>query len=388
MKRKILSVLSVLMAVLMSTAALAACNKAPAGADSSGGSSESESTEQGGESSEQTSTTEENNVPFLTFEKEKEFWSAYSEKYTLYSCDWANDRYFAIVLKSKSDGSYKIVFWDTENSAVIEAKYLDEKSAFAALDTNASFSRDNAFYLCSDSGQFFRISFDTFECSPAYNALFSEEGFISRKGTVAELVDKNSIRLYDVLAPNEQLLIKTDDIIQLNQGISWSFNGEYFAVMNHGEGETLEDNEYSVFDKNGAFVRYVYGSDIFWDYNSAWLTHSYPSDSEEADVWSVYSLDEPEKAPYNIEDVFSMRNCISPRNGIYYADVPSEDRAFRTVTMVDTSSGAVKPCFEYGIGELGFIKRSPNGNFLAAYRCEYPQDYLLFAFIKLGDYST
>ena len=37
MKRKILSVLGVLMAVLMSTAAFSACNKAPAGADSGGG---------------------------------------------------------------------------------------------------------------------------------------------------------------------------------------------------------------------------------------------------------------------------------------------------------------------------------------------------------------
>ena len=41
MKRKILSVLGVLMAVLMSTAVLTACEKAPAGADSSGGSGES-----------------------------------------------------------------------------------------------------------------------------------------------------------------------------------------------------------------------------------------------------------------------------------------------------------------------------------------------------------
>ena len=41
MKRKILSVLGVLMAVLMSTAALSACNKIPAGADGSGGSGES-----------------------------------------------------------------------------------------------------------------------------------------------------------------------------------------------------------------------------------------------------------------------------------------------------------------------------------------------------------
>ena len=48
MKRKILSVLGVLMAVLMSTAAFSACNKIPAGADS-GGSSGNLSTEQGGE---------------------------------------------------------------------------------------------------------------------------------------------------------------------------------------------------------------------------------------------------------------------------------------------------------------------------------------------------
>ena len=49
MKRKILSVLGVLMAVLMALTALAACEKAPAGANSSGGSEESVSTEQGGE---------------------------------------------------------------------------------------------------------------------------------------------------------------------------------------------------------------------------------------------------------------------------------------------------------------------------------------------------
>ena len=41
MKRKILSVLSVLMAVILSTAVLAACEKAPAGAENSGGSGES-----------------------------------------------------------------------------------------------------------------------------------------------------------------------------------------------------------------------------------------------------------------------------------------------------------------------------------------------------------
>ena len=51
MKRKVLSVLGVLMAVLMALTALAACEKAPAGAENSGGSGESVSTEQGGEPS-------------------------------------------------------------------------------------------------------------------------------------------------------------------------------------------------------------------------------------------------------------------------------------------------------------------------------------------------
>ena len=57
MKRKILSVLGVLMAVLMSTAAFSACNKTPAGAENSGGSGESmgEGSVQSSESSAQSS---------------------------------------------------------------------------------------------------------------------------------------------------------------------------------------------------------------------------------------------------------------------------------------------------------------------------------------------
>ena len=53
MKRKILSVLGVLMAVLMALTALSACNKAPAGAENSGGSgySLSESSESGAQTS-------------------------------------------------------------------------------------------------------------------------------------------------------------------------------------------------------------------------------------------------------------------------------------------------------------------------------------------------
>ena len=53
MKRKISSVLGVLMAALMSTAAFSACSKAPAGAENSGGSGESlsESSESGAQTS-------------------------------------------------------------------------------------------------------------------------------------------------------------------------------------------------------------------------------------------------------------------------------------------------------------------------------------------------
>ena len=52
MKRKILSVLAVLVAVLMSTVVLTACEKAPAGAENSGEPSVSESAAESGENGE------------------------------------------------------------------------------------------------------------------------------------------------------------------------------------------------------------------------------------------------------------------------------------------------------------------------------------------------
>ena len=413
MKRKILSVIGVLMAVLMSTAALAACEKTPAGADSSGGSGESVSTEQGGEpsvsesgaesgeSGAQTSTEGENSVPFLTFEKEKELWSSYSEKYTLYSCDWANDRYFAIVLKNKNDNSCKIVFWDAENSAIVDVKDPDEEERqhFYSLDTGFAFCRDNAYFVLAGSGRFFRISFDTFECSlvDGVKKIYPQEKvrdviFFSPNGIAAELVDENSILIYDALAPDKAKLIKTNDIakegIQLNQGISWSRTGEYFAFMNHGEGEMFEDNEYSVFDKNGAFIRYIYGSNMKWDYDSVWASHVYTTAHKGPEVWSIYSITDPQKEPIEVEDIFSLRGSVDPRNGIYYAGIPNEDRTARTVIMVDTNSGVVKPCFRYGMNVLGGGQCSPDGKFYTKYRCNYPRDYLAFAFINFEDYNT
>ena len=52
MKRKVLSVLSVLMAVILSTAVLAACEKTPAGAENSGEPSVSESAAESSENGE------------------------------------------------------------------------------------------------------------------------------------------------------------------------------------------------------------------------------------------------------------------------------------------------------------------------------------------------
>ena len=58
MKRKILSVLAVFIAVIITATALTACNKTPAGLENGGGSGESMSTGQGGEPSASESAAE------------------------------------------------------------------------------------------------------------------------------------------------------------------------------------------------------------------------------------------------------------------------------------------------------------------------------------------
>ena len=412
MTRKIFSLL---MAVLMSTAMLTSCSKAPAGAENSSGSGESLSTEQGGEpsasesgdesgaqSGAQSESFEQSDVPFITFEKEEELWSSYSEKYILYSCSWANERYFAIVLKSKSDDSCKIVFWDTENSAIVEAQdpSEEEQQHFYSLSTGFAFCRDNAYFILAGSGRFFRISFDTFECSLAdgVKKIYHQEKvrnaiFFSPNGIAAELVDENSILIYDALAPDKAKLIRTNNIakdgIQLNQGISWSRTGEYFSFVNHRYSDDIfEDGECSVFDKNGAFIRYVCGGDMQWDYDSVWASHVYTTAHKGPEVWSIYSITDPQKEPIEVEDIFSLRGSVDPRNGIYYADLPNEDRTARIVIMVDTNSGVIKPCFRYGMNVLGGGQCSPDGKFYVKYRCNYPRDYLAFAFINFDDYNT
>ena len=111
MKRKILSVLAVLVAVLMSTAALAACDKTPAGAESSGGSSDNLSTEQGGESSVSESSAQKENYTFYT-QEQLDFWNSdcgktilswnNGENYNLFYRKYDNDT----VLYLADDGVY------------------------------------------------------------------------------------------------------------------------------------------------------------------------------------------------------------------------------------------------------------------------------------------
>ena len=76
MKRKILSVLGVLMAVLMSTAAFSACSKAPTGAENSGGSGESVS-ESGGSGGESESSAENEQRTALFKELNEEYLPLY-----------------------------------------------------------------------------------------------------------------------------------------------------------------------------------------------------------------------------------------------------------------------------------------------------------------------
>ena len=70
MKRKILSVLSVLMAVILSTAALAACEKTPAGAENSGEPSVSESAAESSGESESSAENEQRTALFKELNEE------------------------------------------------------------------------------------------------------------------------------------------------------------------------------------------------------------------------------------------------------------------------------------------------------------------------------
>ena len=131
MKRKILSVLAVLMAVLMSTAALAACEKTPAGAESSGGSGAQTSTE--AESSEQSALNESKNssiiIPDEPYENEpeeskKEYVPSVTPgKKASVQADFSDLREFVLskeaaqLVLSMTDGSFY--------SAELESEYLD-----------------------------------------------------------------------------------------------------------------------------------------------------------------------------------------------------------------------------------------------------------------------
>ena len=117
MKRKILCVLGVLMAVLMSTAALSACNKAPAGAENSGGSGESisESSESGAQTSTEGENSGDNGAQSESelYEGEKAYVPAIAPgKKTAVQADFSDLREFVLskesaqLVLSMTDGSF------------------------------------------------------------------------------------------------------------------------------------------------------------------------------------------------------------------------------------------------------------------------------------------
>ena len=117
MKRKILSVLGVLMAVLMSTAAFSACSKAPTGAENGGGSgySLSESSESGAQTSTEGENSGDNGAQSESelYEGEKAYVPAIAPgKKTAVQADFSDLREFVLskesaqLVLSMTDGSF------------------------------------------------------------------------------------------------------------------------------------------------------------------------------------------------------------------------------------------------------------------------------------------
>ena len=173
MKRKISSVLGVLMAVLMSTAAFSACSKAPAGAENSGGSGESlsESSENGA----QTSTEGESKEPIqkITAIVLSNSFATYGIEPT-FSEDFAKASflgYFAPMLVTLAD-------YDDFDSDSISAE-----EAFDCFETFLSESRDKI-------TNYDEIPIKYEEYLQYYPAEIVEDFVLKRFGTAAESMKK------------------------------------------------------------------------------------------------------------------------------------------------------------------------------------------------------
>ena len=173
MKRKISSVLGVLMAVLMSAAAFSACSKAPAGAENSGGSGES--MEESSESGAQTSTEGESketiqkitaivlNDSFATYGIEPAFSEDFAKASFL--------GYFAPMLVTLAD-------YDDFDSDSISAE-----EAFDCFETFLSESRDKI-------TNYDEIPIKYEEYLQYYPAEIVEDFVLKRFGTAAESMKK------------------------------------------------------------------------------------------------------------------------------------------------------------------------------------------------------
>ena len=132
MKRKILSVLGVLMAVLMSTAAFSACSKAPAGAENSGGSGES--MEESSESGAQTSTESESKEPI-----QKITAIVLNDSFATYGIEPAFSEDFA---KASFLGYFAPMLVTLADYGDLDSDSISVEEAFDCFETFLSESRD------------------------------------------------------------------------------------------------------------------------------------------------------------------------------------------------------------------------------------------------------
>lgn len=326
-------------------------------------------------------------TPLLSLAGDIEFWGKYSENYNVCIYDWANDDYFFILLRSKDGEDFRYLFWEAENEKLID---LGEYKTELFLAEHI-FCREGNFYMISAPDKIMKIELGSFEIS-YMDANFSDEYSekeleriisLSPTGTVAEIKDKYTLLLYDILNPEEK---KTVDLkkaapfgIMINQGINWSFDGKYFSLFVYEEGgEYHQDSTYSIFSSEGEFIRNVTGGDReIWDNDQVW-TWSYNDAAKEN--YYIYSLIEPDSEPAAVFKYCSPLNQTRPRNGIYFYQKTNEDETECEIIMVDSVNDITEPIARFDFaGFSQIIYPSPNGKFLAF--IEKNNEYFFFKFI-------
>ncbi len=346
---------------------------------------------------------EENDPPVILLDKEKEFWKGYSDTYSVLEQGWANNEYYFIILKHKETEQTKLVFYDVEKEKVIDFGNIEIGFEKDSSLRNYFFSKEDAFYIMINHSQFLKICFENLELSYVDANIWSSWGnkntikniFISPLGMVAELADEFTIYLYDILSRDNMTVIDVSEIakegIVLNQGVSWSFTGEYFEIFinelryKHADDRISDDVCYAVFSSSGEFLRYVYGNFGTWDYDSIWLYHCDEEDKFPLshNKWSVYSLSNPEKEPVEIQLSDFVDGGDFPIYSMHHIREYRGPDATRTrILKIDISNGTVETVAVFD-GNI-FFRSEPSydGKYFAEYNYDYKSGEFFLYFLE------